>query len=443
MDPISRNILFGAPTGKPLFDDYGAFGVPIDSNCTLTHHFSNYDDANGNLNGVGSALIKRPGIDYEGSMLIVSDRSMDDRNLYEITPDTNDWGTVTNSSQITYNFATYQDLGSDNSSQTETIGTAFFTDTTGTHCVGRGFSTQINTNTSRSNYLYKCGIVPDGDASFQRSFFNFSAQHRLASAISSGENMFAASGYDELGIYSSGEGSLLLCKSLDDDNSPLFGGSNSIFSIHDGSSQDTGFNVDRANFLGAVRNSDGKIDHWYMVRYNRASGSGSDGYKILKVRVTDGGSSPSLQFTGQHHFLNSQSQVGFPMPGNSIYPHGMAHWGEGSGKTNQVSNYIVAYLDLSNVSSNTSATIISFGSDDPRALSQIGYQGGKLLLAYVVGTTLKIREYTPGSTSLGTTIKSVSIGNSSNSATGIWPVPNTNRIIIGHAGGMTLVSLTP
>ena len=131
------------------------------------------------------------------------------------------------------------------------------------------------------------------------------------------------------------------------------------------------------------------------------------------------------------------------MPGNSIYPHGMAHWGQGTGKTNQVTSYIVSYLDLSNVSSSTSASIISFGSDDPRALSQIGYQGGKLLLAYVHSSTLKICEYTPGNTSIGTLIKSVFIGNSSNSATGIWPVPNTNRILIGHAGGISLVSLTP
>ena len=451
MDPTSRDIFFGeGVSDDALFDDYGAFGASISSSSTLTRLFTYIADATGTEDGVGSALVKRPGIDYQGSMLVVSRRQIDRSFLYEFTPDTNDWGSVTSSSQVTVTNRFYNDIGSVHNNSVETIGVAFFTDTTGTHCVGRGLIAQISDTTNSAptaNHIYKHYTVNDSDTGFTRGAYSFGVtSQRYPAATSSCENLYVAGSKDQNGsnFSTSGQGTMLLASSLSTGSNPSSGNIKRAFNFIQNNNQNSHGHLDRVGFFGGVRNSSGHTEGWYMCRYNNWQ-NGADGYKLTKITCSDNNGTPTQAFVGNHRGVTMSSSGGFYVPSNSIYPYGLVYFRDAQYQINSNLGAKVYYLDLSSVSSNTSATEISFptqANNPVIAASFIGYQNNKLLLAYVAGSTLTISEYTPGSTSSGTVIKSVTLVQG-NTVSGIWPVPNTDRIIVGHQAGISLLKLTP
>ena len=449
MDPTSRSLAFSATaTGKDEFDDYGAFGKTITSSSTLTHLFTTFDDQAGVLNGCGCALIKRPGLGYNEAMLVTTDRAFDDGNLYEVTPvaGLGGWDAVTNANHVDFTDVTYGVLGNATNDKYETVGTAFLTDTTSTHCVGRGVHTQYNLSVNNSpnddNYYYKYGILTDNDATYVTNRYRYGiGSQRYSSAVSSCENLLVAFANDnESGGAHTGRRTLLMAARIDTDSSPI-SNSKTSFPYAQTTDQDTKSNGDRGNFLGGKKNANGETENWYLVKYNRSGSGGADGYKITMIKQGTSGSATNY-FVSSHASLGVQSSGGFPVPGNSIYPDGTCMFVEEEGRTDYSgsSKAQIWYVDISSTgNAASSAKVINF-TDKVLAISQIGYQNNKILYAYVTSNVLKIVEYDPFNNALGSTLVSTQIG-SSGSAIGVWPVPNTDRIIVGHAGGISVLSL--
>ena len=438
MDPNSRAVFFAkGQSAIGTFDDYGALSGNFSSSMTLTSILET-TDISGTMDATGCGLLEQPSKGYNDAMLIIPERPNTEYHKEITCVSGHNWGTVSNTSHITtsLNNDVNMSLG-----DFETIGIAFNTDSGGTHCVGRSIL-RVQSQSNGGQYQHGCITLTDDGQGItrNRTDFNNTNGQRFMTAASSCDNSWALLSKDQQGTNSSsGQPTMLCIKEIGDSGTnPTSGTSTSRF-FYDNNFGNTHGNLMRGQFFGGRLNGTTR-ENWYLVCYNQYS-SGSDGRQIVRIDVADDGTK-SQGFEGNYDSgISVSAGGGFNIASNSIYPHGLVHMQNGATVADDSSNTrYIYYVDLSSVSATTDPIRINGSNQHYFGISQIGIQTGDPVYAYVESNTLKIARFDVSTETMQSPYATLSVTNG-DTCIGIWPVPDTNRLLLAIQGGVKVVEL--
>jgi len=227
---------------------------------------------------------------------------------------------------------------------------------------------------------------------------------------------------------------------IDSDTTPLTTNVAKALFFYDNNYTNTHGNRMRGQFLGGRLNGTTR-EAWFVACYNQYT-SGSDGQQIVRIDCTAAGVRSQGFTTNVDTTVSINVTGGFNQPGNSIYPHGLCNLvDEGNTVNANVTRYLY-YVDLSSVGAGTTPIRINSSNQQWTAISQVGVTlGGDPIYAYMDGNTLRIARFALSNNTMQSAYATLSITNGGY-CTGIWPIPDTNRLVLAFQGYLRVVELS-
>ena len=206
--------------------------------------------------------------------------------------------------------------------------------------------------------------------------------------------------------------------------------------LNDGNQiHNTNGHCNKGAFLGG-RTVGNSTYAYYFFQYNGWSGTGSDGYRHIQYSyntATAGAISRSI--TG-HNSKVVQDDKGYITTGNQVWPYGF--FSDYQGNVNDAGTYgDIWFVDMSGTwnSSTGWPTHNIEANSDKKYISRIGGTTAAPIFAMWSNAQLEIRPFNPTTRAFGSTLATASFY-SSDRVNGIWPVPNTNRILVSYYNGV-------
>lgn len=201
-------------------------------------------------------------------------------------------------------------------------------------------------------------------------------------------------------------------------------------------SHNTHGHSNRGVFLGAQVQGN-TMYSWYFTQYNSHGGTGADGYKFVRLRQPTSNNSPMAVDIAGHQVKDVNASYGVLYPASQVYPH--AFFTDYTGNSyssaggNQGTSYYVNLAETWN-GSGAGLTLHSLGVNSKKYYARVGGTTSAPVFAFLSGSNVKIQPFDPVTRLWGSTIASVAIQNA-NECNGIWPIPETNRIVVSYNNG--------
>ena len=364
------------------------------------------------------------------------------------------WENASQSSHFTY--ANLNEGQSSDTSYYDSIGGAHITDTTGTHVVSK-FIQWCGQAASDYNvytyYGYKGASSSNwSQGSFQTTISSGSglgASTRFNTSMHSTQRFTAQVGKDQNGYTSgnnsnSGQPTYVVAREIDSNNQ-LGSYEKDDYFFYD-TSHNTHGSSDRGMFLGGYADS---TYYWsfYYIQYHDHNNASKDGYRMLRVRQDIATSSNITFDISDHQSIPANNVVadgGKMWVSSQTYPHAFIQYSAFSGHSySSNEDSYVYYVDLSQTwSSSTGLTrhLVSNNNKD-KYISRVGGTTADPVFAMLVGVNdLYIRQFnTSNKTWTNIAYQSIDDGSKVN---GIWPIPNTKRIVVSKQGGFQLYEVS-
>jgi len=466
MSSIMMQLLGGAAGGgQKIFDDYGIFGITFpttsgqtNTSVTLTEVFtlagtsqsSNYTAVRAQLlDGAGS------GYDPKNARLVTSRFSNNSVQPTFMYPASGyDWSTVSSTSHMTQSAAQF--ASSSSGAGAYGIGGALYTDTTSTKVISRAIHYAGMTESQygiTSEYTLK-DVTNGGYTSGQFNMPTSTNYHsrgestRYNRGHQSTERMLMNVAKDQNGYLEnvSGMPNVIQARVFNSSFS-LIGASSTQGAVartsYDLSSANTHGNHNRAAYLGG-RQVGNVHESFYVGIYHDHNNSSNKGRRYVKFSHDLTNDSVTTQVGAHISDSNINSSGGVVSYSNQVYPHAyysVINSGNANGSigNNQGQHY---YVDLSQTWNNGLSETFA-GNLTFHHVARVGTNGnGNPVYFLTNASTSYIYEYIPSQNSWN-----LHYANNTNVTTpvdninGVFPIPQTNRIIVSTQAGFTLYEL--
>jgi hypothetical protein len=202
-----------------------------------------------------------------------------------------------------------------------------------------------------------------------------------------------------------------------------------------GDQQNTHGHSNRGAFLGGITIGASTYSY-YFIQYNNYS-NGADGYRLVRYYYNTASASAISVSLGTHQNKNVQENGGYTTTGNQVWPY--AFFSDYQGTATDAGSYgSIHYVDMSGTWSSSGFPLYTIETNsDKKYISRIGGTTAAPIYAMLSNAQLEIRPFNVSTRSFGSTIATASVY-SSDRVNGIWPVPNTNRLLVSHWNGVQL-----
>tara|TARA_R110000823_G_scaffold168644_1_gene300996 strand:+ start:397 stop:1761 length:1365 start_codon:yes stop_codon:yes gene_type:complete len=356
------------------------------------------------------------------------------------------WQTVSSVSHVTETYHSEEDddrSATTAESRQHYIASSRFVDSTSHKVLGRNVYWN-GVNTSGLDHGYR--QITHGSGGFAHSEFKFGwSGQRYNNVIDSTDAYIAVASKDQSGSNSgfSGQPNAISIK-----KTGVTGAQYYVTKSEDINSHPT---LGRGVFLNARHNSSGNPEMFYLMfngDHHSSNDTTSDG--IYVVRFTEGvgiiKSTLHDIFIGAYTTFNDN----WINTCSSFYPHGMiTRWDSeaGSAAIATKQNWYVNTSTLTSDGATCTPVLVpsftNFGSQINEYPTQIGLNGNNPVYAvYHSGnTTIRIRTYYPATNTWDSSDMATLYNTDFEGITGLWPIPNTNRILASKMSGWVLIEM--
>lgn len=445
MSGIMLNLLGNTSGGGAVFDDYGVYSDTISSVASV---FDYGDESLGDYqSSFNSVLLDGTGSGESPLNARLFTSSNDDignkvKPVYLYPASGYNWSTVSQSSHIYKDDTTDAVTNSSQMNYGSMYGGSHYTDSTSTKVLCRAAQYGSMTNSDYSiytHYVYKNSSNTYTKASYQTPIASSgSGSTRFQHDLHSTENTLVQAGKDQSGAYfgTSGQATYMHINQLT--NSGGIGSYFETAKLVQNDAQNTHGQTYRGAFLGG--RVDGSTMYAYYIGLYYNYGGGANGYKLVRInQPTSNNSAMGMTVTGHQNF--TVGTTGLIFHGSQVWPHAFVSIYSGS-TYNASQSADTYYLDLSETWSSSYGvnfqTVVS--GDTMKFISRVGGTTSAPVFAMLQSGELRIKSFNP-STLAFSQIATASIGNPGR-VNGIWPIPNTNRIIVSKQEGLHLFEVS-
>lgn len=435
------------PVGN--FDDYGIASGDIQG---VSRVFDGGSVSIGTgANAINTAMFANTGssTDPLKSLLVTSSSGTSNFRPIGFHPTSSyNWNTVSSMNHITsYTFPT---ASASEASYDSQIGGAHYTDSTSTKVLCHAFQYIQPATSDYTNDTYTVRKNASNDALLTGSYstpFAQNSSQRFASCIHGSQNTFVQVGKDQSGTVSGfsgngGQPSYSYYRQLT--NNGGIGSETDTQYHYYNTGHNTHGHVDRGVFLGG-RSNGGIMYSYFFMNYNNHSG-GADGYQFVKCEQTISSGAFSVSKSAHQDDSNAWTVGGSHgriYMGSQVYPH--AFWSIAQEAYNQSNAGAVTdtyYADLSQTWNNsTGFTKYQVDTNgNMKYVSRVGGTTSDPVFAMYEASALKIKSFNT-SNRTWTNIASISITDAGRT-NGIWPIPNSKRLLVSKQEGFELYELS-
>ena len=219
------------------------------------------------------------------------------------------------------------------------------------------------------------------------------------------------------------------------DNTGFTGNFDTNYFNDGNNSHNTNANVNRAAFLGG-KTVGTSTYAYYIMQYNGWSNTGSDGRRVVRYDYNTNATGSTNITISNHANASVQDDKGYITTGNQVWPYGF--FSDYQGNANDAGTYgDIWFADMSGTWSNSTGWPLYNieANSDKKYISRIGGTTAAPIFAMYSNAQLEIRPFNPTTRAFGSTIATAQFF-SSDRVNGIWPVPTTNRILVGYYNGV-------
>ena len=472
MSPIQQMFLgvSSAADSGYKFNEYGSLGDEADTIASISEIC--YKDGNGgtvsNLPN-GSACMKNKATasnsftvgDYSNVMIYGGNQSGYTEMFYP-TGAAAHWGQVSNANHIGVNIANHTPTGqTGNMPINFNYGNIWQCGTGGVHAAAKGYVKVMTQSGGGTNTPYVQIRNEDSPYDLKTYHQTFGVtSFRFNQAIDTLDLTVAQVTKDQAGAWSQTSGQPTMFTGYVTKNHNGNGGlvnsfpsqGNYDFSFAQNTNQNTHGHSGRGTFLGGRLNGTDREMYYIFFYYNWSNGD--DGARYCKMTVDSSGA-VTVNWKGPHFYYSPiSSDGGYCMtckPG--IWPHGIATRNDANSSPNNnngtSSTNKLIYYNLSTMT-NTSTGIEDMGAPpggnaniDTMAVIGTWSSGTKPIIAYFdkYNWRVCIRRYDPGVGWGSLMCQTANIGGNT-IINGIYPIENTNRILLAKAPGVSVLEIS-
>jgi hypothetical protein len=353
------------------------------------------------------------------------------------------WDGVTSASDISSDKTLFNEAENDgnNTEYGGQFGGAHYTDTTSAQVICRAFQYAQQTGSDYDVYT-KYVFKDTSTGNYTNAMYQtpISAGQGIASTrfntdLHSAENTLVQVGKDQAGGTRSTSGQSTYLHMRQITNAGSIGNYFETTFSAKYTDQNTHGHSNRGVFLGAQVQGN-TMYSWYFTQYNHHSGSGEDGYRFVRLRQPTSNNSPMAVDLAGHMPKAVVASGGVLYPASQVYPHAFFtdydgnSYGGAAGNTGNV-----YYVDLSETWNGSGAglTLHSLGGSRKKYFARVGGTTSAPVFAMISNQNVKIMPFDPVTKTWGSTISEVPLA--SGDVNGLWPIPETNRIVVSYNNG--------